>query len=118
MLEGRFRHISISQAPKKSYETLIGWTAHYLTGIAFAGILIGVFGTAWLAAPRLGPALAVGIGTVIAPFFLMQPGMGAGIAASKMPHPNAARLQSLITHAVFGLGLYGAGWAAKGLAVV
>ncbi|HBL85813.1 MAG TPA: hypothetical protein DD399_01715, partial [Alcanivorax sp.] len=60
VLEGRFRHISISQAPKKSYETLIGWTAHYLTGIAFAGILIGVFGTAWLAAPRLGPALAVG----------------------------------------------------------
>ena len=92
---------------------MIGWTAHYLTGIAFAGILIGVFGTAWL-----GPALAVGIGTVIAPFFLMQPGMGAGIAASKMPRPNAARLQSLITHAVFGLGLYGAGWAAKGLAVV
>jgi hypothetical protein len=53
----------------------------------------------------------VGIGTVAAPFFLMQPGMGAGIAASRTPRPNAARLQSLLTHAVFGLGLYITAWA-------
>ena len=32
--------------------------------------------------------------------------MGAGIAASRTPRPNAARLQSLVTHAVFGLGLF------------
>jgi hypothetical protein len=43
---------------------------------------------------------------VAAPFFLMQPGMGAGIAASRTPRPAAARLHSLINHAVFGLGLY------------
>jgi len=63
----------------------------------------------------------IGVGATVimdAPFFLMQPGMGAGIATSKTPRPNAARLQSLITHAVFGLGLYGAGWAAKGLAAL
>lgn len=41
----------------------------------------------------------------------MQPGMGAGIAASRTPNPRAARLQSLVTHAVFGLGLYLAGLA-------
>jgi hypothetical protein len=41
---------------------------------------------------------------------LMQPGMGAGIAASRMPRPSAARLQSLITHGIFGVGLYAAGW--------
>jgi hypothetical protein len=39
----------------------------------------------------------------------MQPGMGAGIAASRAPRPNAARLQSLVTHTIFGLGLYVAG---------
>jgi hypothetical protein len=54
--------------------------------------------------------LLVGIGTVAAPFLLMQPGMGAGMAASRTPAPNAARLQSLLTHAVFGLGLYLGGW--------
>jgi hypothetical protein len=36
----------------------------------------------------------------------MQPGMGAGVAASRTPRPGAARMQSLVTHAVFGLGLF------------
>ena len=47
-----------------------------------------------------------GIGSVAAPFFVMQPAMGAGIAASRTPRPAAARLHSLVTHTVFGLGLY------------
>jgi hypothetical protein len=37
----------------------------------------------------------------------MQPGMGAGIAASKTPNPNVARLRSIVTHTVYGIGLYG-----------
>jgi hypothetical protein len=41
----------------------------------------------------------------------MQPCLGFGIAASKTPKPNIARLRSLIAHFVFGLGLYGSGWA-------
>ena len=40
----------------------------------------------------------------------MQPGMGAGIAASRTPAPNKARLQSLLNHGVFGVGLYIGGW--------
>lgn len=112
MPQGRFRHAAIAAAPAKRGERLIGWAAHYAIGIAFAGLLLGLFGAEWAARPTLGPALAVGIGTVVAPFFLMQPGMGAGIAASKTPRPNAARLQSLITHTVFGVGLYIAAWAA------
>ena len=59
--------------------------------------------------PTIGPALIVGIGSVAAPLLVMQPGMGAGIAASRTPRPAAARLQSLLTHAIFGLGLYAAG---------
>jgi hypothetical protein len=37
------------------------------------------------------------------------------MAASRTPAPNAARLQSLLTHAVFGLGLYLGGWVSHGL---
>ena len=111
MPRGRFRHDSIAAAPPVHGERLIGWTAHYLIGIAFAAILLGVWGLAWIHHPTIGPALIVGIGTVAAPFLVMQPGMGAGIAASRTPRPAAARLQSLVTHAVFGLGLYAAGWA-------
>jgi hypothetical protein len=49
---------------------------------------------------------------VLFPFLVMQPAMGAGIAASRTRNPGAARLQSLVTHAVFGLGLYTGGWIA------
>lgn len=109
MTHGRLRHDSITAASPVRGEHLIGWTAHYVIGIAFAALLIGIWGMEWVNQPTIGPALAVGIGTVAAPFLLMQPGMGAGIAASRTPHPASARLQSLITHAVFGLGLYATG---------
>lgn len=111
MARGRFRHDSIAAALPVHGERVIGWTAHYLIGIAFAAILLGIWGLAWIRHPTIGPALAVGIGTVALPFLVMQPGMGAGIAASRTPRPAAARLQSLVTHAIFGLGLYAAGWA-------
>lgn len=106
MTRGRFHHESITASATVCGELIIGWTAHYLIGIAFAALLIGIWGSAWIQQPTLGPVLIVGIATVAAPFLLMQPGMGAGIAAAKTPRPGAARIQSLITHAVFGIGLY------------
>jgi hypothetical protein len=109
MPRGRFRHDSIAAALPVHGERLIGWGAHYLTGIAFAALLPGIWGLEWVRHPTIGPALLVGIGTVAAPFLVMQPGMGAGIAASRTPRPGAARLQSLVTHGIFGLGLYAAG---------
>ena len=113
MPRGRFRHEAIAAAPSVRYERLIGWTAHYLIGIMFAGVLLATCGITWIEAPTIIPALLVGIGTVAAPFLLMQPGMGAGIAARRTPRPAAARIQSLVMHGVFGVGLYGAGWLAK-----
>jgi len=109
MIHGRFRHEAIAAAAAVPGETGIGWTAHYLTGLGFAALLPVLWGEAWLRQPALGPALLVGICTVAAPFLLMQPGMGAGIAASRTRHPAAARLHSLLTHGVFGIGLYFAG---------
>lgn len=112
MPRGQFKHNSIAAAVPVNGERFMGWTAHYLIGIAFAAVLIGICGLAWVERPTLAPALIVGIATVAAPFLLMQPGMGAGIAGSRTPRPAATRLQSLITHAIFGLGLYVSGWAA------
>jgi polyferredoxin len=111
MTQGQFRHDSIAASARVRGEHILGWTAHYLTGIAFAALLIGIWGFAWVQNPTIGPALAIGIGSVAAPFLLMQPGMGAGVAASRTPRPASARLQSLVTHAVFGLGLYATGQA-------
>jgi hypothetical protein len=113
MLRGRFRHDAIAAAPAVRGERPIGWIAHYLIGVSFAALLLGVWGLEWIERPALGPALAVGLGTVAAPFLLMHPGMGAGIAARRTPRPGAARRQSLVNHTVFGLGLYAAGWVAS-----
>ena len=110
MPRGRFRHESIAAVPPATAEMLIGWMSHYLIGIAFAALLLAIGGREWIAHPTLAPALLLGIATVLAPFLILQPGMGAGIAASRMPRPTAARLHSLLTHTVFGLGLYAAGW--------
>lgn len=107
---GRVAHEAIAKAPPMKGEGLIGWSAHYLIGIGFAFLLLTLW-PGWGARPTLIPALLVGVGTVLAPFLVMQPGMGAGFFASRTPNPNAARLRSLITHALFGLGLYVAGVA-------
>jgi hypothetical protein len=110
MTRGHFRHDPIAASPPVPHERLIGWIAHYLTGITFAAILLAIWGVDWVRHPTIGPALIVGIGSVAAPFLLMQPGMGLGVGASRTPRPAAARLHSLITHGIFGLGLYAAGW--------
>ena len=110
MPRGRFRHDAIGAVPAVAGERLIGWAAHYAIGIAFAAVLLAICGLEWLQQPALGPALIVGVSTVAAPFLLMQPGMGAGFFASRTPRPGPARIRSLVTHTVFGVGLYVAGW--------
>ena len=110
LARGRFRHERIAASPAVRGELAIGWIAHYLIGIAFAGVLLAVWGLDWARGPTLMPALIVGLGSVAAPFLLMQPGMGAGFFASRTPRPGAARLQSLVTHTIFGVGLYAAAW--------
>ncbi|KWN81802.1 hypothetical protein WM24_21310 [Burkholderia ubonensis] len=106
MASGRFRHASIVAAPPVRHERPLGWLAHYAIGIAFAGLPVALAGTQWISAPTLLPALAAGIGSVAAPFFVMQPAFGFGIAAARTPQPSVARRRSLVTHLSYGLGLY------------
>lgn len=106
----RFVHERIAAAAPVRGERALGWLAHYLIGIAFAMLLLALAGRSWARSPTLLPPLLVGLGTVVAPWFLMQPAMGAGFAASKTPHPGSARLRNLATHAVFGVGLYASAW--------
>jgi hypothetical protein len=73
------------------HERAIGWTAHYLIGIAFAGALLAIWGVEWARQPTLAPALVVGIVTLAAPILI-----------------GTARWQSLVTHTIFGFGLYAA----------
>ncbi len=106
MPEGTFRHANITAAPQKPFEWTVGWIAHFTIGVMFALVFVVLASGDWLARPTLVLALLYGIGTVVFPFFIMQPAIGLGIAASRTPKPMQARLKSLVTHTVFGLGLY------------
>lgn len=105
---GRFTHARMAEAPPVRGELALGWATHYAVGIVYAGLLLAIVGLDWARAPTLLPALVFGLATIVAPFFIMQPAMGAGVAASRTPNPTAARLKSLTAHTVFGLALYAA----------
>jgi hypothetical protein len=111
MPEGTFRHASIGAAPKKRFECSIGPLAHYTIGIVFAVGFVLLASEGWLERPTLAPVLLYGIGTVVFPLFVMQPAFGLGVAAAKTPKPTQARLKSLMTHTVFGVGLFVCAWA-------
>lgn len=113
MLQGRFMHERITASQPIQGEKILGWGLHYAIGILFAAILVAVCGIEWMESPRLVPALAFGLMTVAAPFFIMQPGMGAGIAGRKTPRPWVSRGWSIVTHLWFGAGLYLAALAAR-----
>ena len=106
MPERTFKHSNIASAPQKSAECTLGWIAHYMIGITFAIAFVAVVGNNWLQHPTLIPAIIFGVGTVLMPFFIMQPAFGLGFAASKTSNPTQARLRSLMNHIAFGVGLY------------
>ncbi|MDH2327879.1 DUF2938 domain-containing protein [Cereibacter sp. SYSU M97828] len=103
--KGRVLHDDIAAVPPVPSEAAIGWTLHYAIGILYAAIL-PVIDPGWLNAPTLAPALIVGIVTIAAGWFIMSPGMGNGMAASRAPNPWKVRGLGLAAHVVFGLGLY------------
>jgi hypothetical protein len=105
---GAFAHAAIAKAAPVRFELGLGWATHYLIGVVYAALLLALLGTGWLAQPTLLPALLFGVMTVVAPWFVMQPAMGAGFLARKTPAPLKNSLRNLANHAVFGIGLYAA----------
>ncbi|KRG68187.1 DUF2938 family protein [Pseudoxanthomonas dokdonensis] len=107
---GRLRHRRITDASPVRAEALLGWGFHYLTGMVLAAVFLWIVGPGWRLSPTLPASLGFGIATVLLPFLILQPALGAGIASRRTPRPGAARLRSLLTHSVFGLGLYLSAW--------
>lgn len=108
---GTWIHPRIAQTSPIPGERVLGWSAHYAIGLSFAALLLGVFGLDWARAPTLVPALLIGTVTVVAPLFILQPALGAGIASTKTPRPLFNVAKSFVTHTVYGLGLFFAAWA-------
>lgn len=103
---GRLFHDRIASAEPVFGERPLGWLARYAIGVSFAFLLLAIWGVDWVQSPTILPAMLVGLGTIVAPWFVMQPAMGAGIAGSMTPNPRATRLRNIGTHAVYGVGLF------------
>jgi hypothetical protein len=106
MPHGTISHPSIAAAASKPHECTVGWLAHYSIGTVFALAFVALARGDWLSRPTPLPPLLFGIATVVFPWFIMQPSFGLGIASSRAPKPAQARLKSLVTHTVFGVGLF------------
>jgi len=106
MPEGTFFHSNIAAASPRRFECAAGWVAHYTIGVVLALVFLALAPADWLQRPTLLHALLYGVGTVVFPLFVLQPALGLGIASSRTSKPAQARLKSLVTHVVFGVGLY------------
>lgn len=104
---GKVFHQSIRTAAPYQHEQALGWAFHYLVGLLYGIILVLIMGRGWLAHPTFLPAWIWGIVTIAAGWFLLQPGLGIGWAASKTPNPTMTRILGLVAHTVFGFGLFG-----------
>ena len=100
-------HDDIGKSEPYARELALGWVSHYAVGILYGVILALIVGDGWFAAPTFLPAWILGIVTVGAGWFLLQPGLGIGVAASKLPNANKVRVLNLVSHTVFALGLFG-----------
>lgn len=106
MPKGQWVHDPIAKAAPVPGELALGWTVHYATGVAFAGLLAMVAGHQWMHAPSMAPAVLVGMATVVFPFFVMQPALGSGVMSSRTKTPVKNVIKSFANHSVFGLGMY------------
>jgi hypothetical protein len=109
MPRGVFVHRPIADSAPIPNELAIGWVAHYVTGLVYGLAYLYIVRVLFSSDPSLISALAFGVATVVAPWFIMQPGMGAGVFAARTPRPGLMRLINLSMHTVFGASLY-VGW--------
>ncbi len=106
MREGRFVHEAIGKAAPVRGELALGWLFHYGVGIAYGLLLSALCGAEWLRQPTVLAPVVLSLALLVAPYFLMMPGLGFGLAGAKTPKPNVTRLKSVLGHTAFGLGMY------------
>lgn len=104
---GKFWHHTIISTSRLSGEFFAGWVFHYLTGMIFALIPLALYGKPWFHEHTFSLSILTGLLTLAAPFLIMQPAFGFGVAASHTPRPWLARLLGLATHLAYGIGLFG-----------
>jgi hypothetical protein len=95
----------IARTPPVNHELLVALLGHYAIGTVLATLF--VWGTGAIGWTRsLGIALAFGVSTSVLPWLLMFPAMGYGFFGLHAPDGTRLFVGSLVSHALFGLGLW------------
>src|SRR5262249_50270310 len=98
MSRGRVVQATMTHAEPIKREPAVGWIAHYGIGIGY-GLLLPVFwGYDWIDRPTFLPPMILAWVLLVAPYFVMMPGMGLGIAGARTPKPDVTRLRSVMGH--------------------
>ncbi len=106
LFKGRVFHDSIGEAEPVANERALGWALHYGVGVIYGVVFLLIMGAGWLSNPTFLPLWIFSILTIAAGWFLLQPGMGLGWAASKTPDPWRVRKMGLAAHTVFAMGMF------------
>lgn len=102
---GRFRYRHPGDMTEVRYEAAYGFLTHYAIGVGFA--LPFLLGWRVLVGGPASPgwALAYGVSTTAASWFIVYPSMGLGALGLRSPDGLRAALSPLANHFFYGLGL-------------
>ncbi len=106
MPRGRFVHAAIADAEPVANEAVIGWVMHYLIGLGYGLVYLGVVVMLPGGTPTLLNGFVFGLLSVVVPWFLMQPALGVGVMGSKAPNPAVPRYGALAAHILYGVALW------------
>ena len=106
VFKGRLFHEDIGAVAPVRGELALGWLLHYGVGILYGIAFALLAGVVWIASPDFLTVWVFSLITIAAGWFLLQPGMGLGWAASKMPNPWKVRGLGMVAHTVFAFGMW------------
>ncbi|CAI3933296.1 unnamed protein product [Commensalibacter communis] len=104
--DGKLFNDTIDELTPYKHELALGWIFHYAVGIIYGVIFALYGGYEWFANPTFLPVWIWGIITLGAGWFILQPGLGLGFAASKLPNAWTVRVLGLVAHTFFAVGMY------------
>lgn len=111
VFRGRLFHEDIGKAEPVPGELGLGWALHYGVGVIYGVAFVLLAGRDWVEAPTFLPLWVFSLLTIAAGWFLLQPGMGLGWAASRTASPGRVRAMGLVAHTVFAVGMWAGAFA-------
>ena len=109
LFQGKVFHRDIAQSKEVTNELLVGWLLHYGVGVGYGIMFLLIMGIEWISHPSFLSAWIFALITIVAGWFILQPGMGLGWAGKNTSAPWKLRGLGLVTHTIFGLGLWASG---------